>query len=229
MKGFLILLLLLVLIVPTAWLALRRSNADLLRRKEFLQQSVDTLERRLLAAREPLDRLHASKKATLRLDKEFERLAERIRKLHTSLDTVLKGIDAPDNRTRQAVAENLARKREETDLLLLDLSVFTQRLDVIDSFWADVIPLNGRIRDLSARIEKERKRLEDSGALTEDLRRRVDEITAGWKGAVRLSQQALSAIWDNLDQGRVLAGAAVNKMKESIPVLEALLQDLKSQ
>jgi len=229
MKGFYILALIAIILAVLAYMALKDTDSDLRRRHEFLLNTVETMEERLKGVLDPLKRLRAEK-ATIRLDKEYSRLTTRVSQSRRKLNAALHSVETLEESTRKTTAESLERLRQELDGLLMETSMFTARVDVIDAFIVAMKPLRTDIMRLLQDIHRLAAQREGSSPpLPDALKNRVDKITESTQSTVKLADDTLMWIWKDLDQGKVYAERRISELKTCIPTLQTLLNDLKEQ
>lgn len=227
MKGLYILLLVVAGLAVLGYLAFKDTDSDLRRQHETLVNQMDAIETRLKDALDPLTRLR-SRKATNRLDKNYNSLTMRTDKLRRDLNAMLHHIETVDERNRADVAEGLERKRQEVDALFAEVNSFSERLNVIDRFVSESHPLKIEIAGLADAIEKTaRNRTLAGDSLSPVLQERVEDAAENSKRVLKLAADSLLWIWQDIEQGRALADHTVSEMRKCLPTLKTLYKELQ--
>ena len=60
-----------------------------------------------------------------------------------------------------------------------------------------------------------------------ELKDRVDKVTESTQSTVKLADDTLKWIWQDLEQGKVFAERRISELKTCLPTLETLLNDLR--
>lgn len=234
MKGRLIVVILLALIIPVAYLALRDTNADLYRQFELLENCAQALEESLEKTLEPHEKVQSLKltmgQPSIRLSNERNNLKRRVQNLRKSMRTLLISIDNCNADTKADTTGTMKQTREKADLILQDFNIYAMRVDLIASFVGDRIPLVKAISSNMERIEFFKSKKMGTGTpLPEDLVNRIEKLTADFRKAQRNGEETVKVAWENLEQATIFAGVTVNGLKECLSLAEALNEDMRRQ
>jgi len=228
MKGFYILAAIAIVVASLIYMAFRESNADLERRPERLVKSITSVQKILEDSLDPLTRLRREK-TTGRLDKQHHRLRTRVDKTERVLNSALHSIETLSDASRADTDRNLKRIGDEVSSLVNEVAVFHSRVILIDWFVAEHITVRSRITELMAAIERRvQERSAKGRPIDSAAEERMTKILESSLRALKLADETLKWVWQDLEQGKVYAEGRINDMNGVVPTLESLLNDLSS-
>jgi len=231
MKGFYILVVLVLMFGVLGYLVMKPTDSDIQRFYNTIREKKTDMDGMITGFQPILKKLRKLKKRTNVIDEENNKIKRKSREIEiklTALENIYIGSGMQKGVDKALIRSQITKLDAEIDRLTSSANVFGTRVTVIFEFISEWGPAYLRMQelmnDIGMLIEKRDK---EGRPFTKETMKDLESFSSQCNEIVRLSVNATKTIHSSLNEGVTLSKTTIKKAKDLIPEIKNYLIDLK--